>query len=326
MPGSAGSARTAGAAIQTETEGPSRVPSRFAGGIPFEGGQYLIEAGEQPQPVLRRRSTRRLPETAYGQTLALRRASELLAEVLRDAQRRLALEAASVAAPPVKRGRQVRAQPMPYVDLSVYDGMADRDVLIALGARKDEVKRYKAALQHERSGLYSLHGDESGRCQAGLVTQLSLRCRRTALAGEQWCRQHHPDPPDLQSAAERRRLRLRREELWLRPDGRALEALYDLTDSVQELVDAWRDIADVADRVHRLEAEVAGRQASARLDRSGAAAPTSPHRGAATRAAKMKRTRLGPETLTRGSRLFQHSSARASGLAVLRDCPQCARW
>jgi hypothetical protein len=72
--------------------------------------------------------------------VAFRRASELLAKVPRDAQRRLCLEAASVTAPPVKIGRQLRAQPMPYIDLSVYDGTADRDVLIALRAGKDDIK------------------------------------------------------------------------------------------------------------------------------------------------------------------------------------------
>jgi hypothetical protein len=124
----------------------------------------------------------------------LRRASELLADVLHEVQRRLALEGASAAKVPTQRQKS-RAKPMPYVDLATYDGMADRDLLLALGARQGEISYYKPALQREQARRIAFRVDDAGRCQAGIAAQLGLRCTRTALAGERCVDGTIPIPP-----------------------------------------------------------------------------------------------------------------------------------
>jgi hypothetical protein len=198
-------------------------------------------------------------DIARTEALALRRASELLTDVLHDVRRRLALEGASAAKGPEQQ-RKTRGEPMPYVDLAMYDGMADRDVLLALGARRGEISYYKPALQREQARRSSFLVDDTRRCEAGIASQLGLRCTRTSLDNEKWCQRHHPNPPvGAQNAADRGRDRLRREQLWQRPDGRVLEALYDLTSGVQELTDVARDSLD---RARHLEKTVADKSAA----------------------------------------------------------------
>jgi hypothetical protein len=180
--------------------------------------------------------------------------------VLHDVQRRLAEEAVVVSASAEDGGRKKRSGPSPFVDLAPYEGMPDRQVLLALGARPGQVSYYKKALQRERNGAVLVHVNGEERCQAGVVTQLGLRCRRVALSGERWCHQHHPDPPvGAQSPALQARARLRRDQLWQRPDGRVLEALYALTDGVHELQDTVREFLD-----HTQQLEAVARDATAR--------------------------------------------------------------
>ena len=223
-----------------------------------------------------------LGEAAREETAALRRASEILNDVLHSAQRRLAERAVASATAANRSGRKARPQPIPFVDLTPYEGMADRDVLLALGARKGETSYYKKALQRERTDNRCPHPSEGERCQAGVRTQLGLRCRRTALPSQSWCRQHHPDPPADLGPAEHIRERLRHDQLWQRPDGRVLEALYALTDSVQELTDTARQTLD---RARRLEAAAADKQPAAWLNAEEAASYTRRSRSAVAHAA-----------------------------------------
>jgi hypothetical protein len=242
-------------------------------------------------------------ESARAEAAALRRASELLAEALHDAQRRLAAEAALAAKVSERQGKKARRQPVAYVDLAPYEGMPDKDVLLALGSRKDMLSYYKRALQLERERLHRpSERDDVGRCQAGVPAQLGLRCRRTALAREKWCAQHHPDPPASALSPEGiRRDRLSREQLWQRPDGRVLQALYELTDSVHELTVAARETLD---RARDLEAAAADKRAASWLSATEAATYTRRSRrvvSEAARAGRLSGVREGP----RGSWSFR---------------------
>jgi hypothetical protein len=222
-------------------------------------------------------------DSAYDEPAALRRAAEVLSAVLHDAQRRLAEEAVASASAKDDT-RPAKPDPKPYVDLTPYEGMPDADVLRALGARgRDEISYYKRALQRERSSdvLRSVRNED--RCEAGVPSQLGIRCTRAALPGERWCRRHHPRPPvTVQTEAEEARARLRRDQLWQRPDGRVLEALYTLTDRVEELCDTTRDALD---RAHRLQAAASERANAAWLNADEAAEYTRRFRSVVTRAA-----------------------------------------
>jgi excisionase family DNA binding protein len=111
---------------------------------------------------------------------------------------------------------------------------------------------------------------------------LGLRCTLAALPGEAWCRRHHPNPPAaVMTQAEQARARLRRDELWRRPDGRVLDALYELTDSVDQLCATTREALD---RAHRLEAATQ-KETSAWLDIDEAASYTRRTRAQVARAA-----------------------------------------
>lgn len=100
--------------------------------------------------------------------LPFRRAAEVLGEVLHEAQRRLALEAAArntVEAP----ARRAKQPPTPFVDLTPYEGMSDRDVVKALGVtRREHVGYFARAVQRERSN----YQPPEQRCEVGLPSQL----------------------------------------------------------------------------------------------------------------------------------------------------------
>lgn len=223
--------------------------------------------------------------------------------MLHDTQRRLAAEAVLAAKAPEQHGRKERRQPVAYVDLSPYDGMADKDVLLALGARKGTLSYYKPALQLERERLHrTAERDDLGRCRAGVPSQLGLRCRRSALSGEKWCGQHHPNPPASSlSPAGIRRERVARDQLWQRPDGWVLQALYELTDSVCELSDVARESLD---RGRQLEAAATDKGGATWLSATEAAAYTRRSRrvvSEAARSAKLSGVREG----SRGSWSFR---------------------
>jgi excisionase family DNA binding protein len=217
-----------------------------------------------------------------AETAALRRAADVLTTVLHDAQRRLAEEAVAQAER-TETPKPRRPDPVPFVELTPYEGMPDKDVLLALGAPKVGFSYYKSALQRERSRLASSWSTDSPRCEAGVASQLGLRCPRSALPGERWCRMHHPEPPvGVASPAEQARVRLRRDQLWQRPDGRVLEAMYELTDRVDDLCAAAQTVMD---RSHRLEAAAGERATSAWLSADEAAEYARRKRSAVTRAA-----------------------------------------
>ncbi len=183
--------------------------------------------------------------------------SELLGEVVRDAQQRLAEQqlAASEKANP---SRKRRAAPPPYVDLTPYLGMKDADIVRALG-QKSDVSHYTRFVKVERhSGMPESAPDGRPRCQAGVAVRLNLRCGRGVLDGERWCRQHHPDPPvGPHTIAEVKQDRVARQQLWQRPDGRVLEGLYALTDVVEDLVYETRAVLQRAERLEAASKESA---------------------------------------------------------------------
>ena len=195
------------------------------------------------------------PQVDPVQPQALRHAAEVLGEILHAAQRRLAAEAATAAH---AREPEPKSKPDPpdYVDLTPYEGMNDRDVLLALGVRKGDVRYYKDALERQRraESLHAARGEE--RCEAGIAANFGLRCTLAALPGERWCRRHHPQPPvGVLSATEQARVRLRHDQLWQRPDGRVIEAIYALTDSVEELCATTREVVDRAQRLESAAAD-----------------------------------------------------------------------
>jgi hypothetical protein len=205
----------------------------------------------------------------------------VLTELVHDAQRRLAEEAV-VAATAREMPAKRKPDPPRYVDLTPYDGMDDRDVLLALGARKSDISYYRKTLERHRRAdtLHASRGEN--RCEAGIAASLGLRCTLAALPGETWCRRHHPNPPvAVMTQAEQARARLRRDELWRRPDGRVLDALYELTDSVDPLCATTREALD---RAQRLEASVEEKK-SAWLDIDEAASYTRRTRAQVARAA-----------------------------------------
>lgn len=179
--------------------------------------------------------------TTFATPEALRSAAEVLSAVLHDAQRKLAGEAAAVSR---ERDAEIppKPTPAPFVDLTPYLGMPDVDVLRALGARnRNEISYHKKFLRQElQSGSFRAVPDAE-RCRAGLPTRLFLRCTKRALPDQPWCRTHHPRPPVMsESEGEQTRARLRRDQLWQRPDGRVLEALYELADRVEDLCEIAR--------------------------------------------------------------------------------------
>jgi hypothetical protein len=97
------------------------------------------------------------------QPMALIRATEVLTDVLLEAQRRLA-EQAAMAAHVREPEPTTKTNPAPYVDLTPYAGMDDRDVLLALGASQSDVRYYMKALQRHRQAdsLHAARGEH--RC------------------------------------------------------------------------------------------------------------------------------------------------------------------
>lgn len=191
------------------------------------------------------------------QPAGFRLMSELLHEVVDDAQRRLLereLEAQEKANPDRKR----KPRPAAYVDLTQYEGMKDNDVVRALGGT-GAVSYYVKFVKAERhSRMRDTLPDGRRRCEAGVDSRLNLRCTRAALDGQRWCRQHHPDPPvGPQSVAEVKKDRLARHQLWQRPDGRVLEGLYALTDVVEDLVYETREVLQRAARIEAASKEAA---------------------------------------------------------------------
>lgn len=111
-----------------------------------------------------------------------------------------------------------------------------------------------------------------------------LRCRRYRLTGERWCRQHHPEPPaDAESPTETQRARLRRDQLWQRPDGRVIEGLYALSDQVEDLN---ANVTELLDRIRRLETAAESSGTAAWLNADQAADYTRRNRQAVMKAAR----------------------------------------
>lgn len=165
----------------------------------------------------------------------LQELSELLGEEVAAAQGRLAERDAAA----LNAATASRPQPRPHVDLTAVTGLSDRDAARALGVEERKVSYYADRIKEVRAGLPLLPAGRQ-RCQAATNT-MDLQCRLPSLVGEAWCRRHHSEPPgrELDKAAESR---LQRDELFGRSDGRVLQALYDLTDEVEELVSAHREV------------------------------------------------------------------------------------
>jgi hypothetical protein len=145
------------------------------------------------------------------------------------------------------------------------------------------VKYFTKALHRHRQAdsLHAARGEH--RCEAGVSSNFGLRCTLAALPGECWCRRHHPHPPvGALTIAEQARARLRLDQLWQRPDGRVIEAVYALTDNVDELCATTREALD---RAQRLEAAAADRAPAAWLDIDEAAAYARRSRASLARAA-----------------------------------------
>lgn len=180
------------------------------------------------------------------------RLAELLGEVVREVQARLAKE--SLAEPPQ---RKPRPEPRRFVDLLPHASLTNRQVaehLCEPGARPSD---YTDDIKRERSGRDDYRITQAGkeRCEAGRSTALYLRCLRAAAPGQRWCRAHHPNPPTVQlDPRELERVRLA--TLWSRPDGRVLKALYDLTDRVEDLAQTNDELLA---RMRRLDRIVAHR-------------------------------------------------------------------
>jgi excisionase family DNA binding protein len=145
------------------------------------------------------------------------------------------------------QGKKPRPEPPPYVDLEQYANLSNEEVARALGFEGEYVDYMGESVAENRAGLYD-KGDAPGlaRCEAGVKEWGLLRCHRRAIAGERWCRQHHPAaPPSVPAAA-----RLSPWDLAARPDGALLQAVYDLSDQQADLA---RLVASVLNRLDRAE-------------------------------------------------------------------------
>lgn len=186
----------------------------------------------------------------------LRLMSDLLHEVLDGVQVRLAQRAVTAVDPNPPRVR--RKTPKRFVDLTPYVGMDPRQILLALGCLREDIKLGKPVLAEEMSGFNDQRLGGAPRCEAGRPSDYGLRCKRAALPGEAWCRPHHPSPPPgPPSPAQERRSRLRREQLWQRPDGRVLEGLFALTDAVEDLANTTQEVLERANRVQQAGTDAA---------------------------------------------------------------------
>ncbi len=135
-----------------------------------------------------------------------------------------------------------RAAPMCHVDLTQYEGLSDREVAVAMGVPRDEVRTVAFLVRRERALRLKLPAGRT-RCEAGLPQRAGLQCRRPAMAGEVWCHSHHPSPPARASEGAAA-MRLARAELWRRPDGDVLQALYEVSDWLERLDDSNRQVLD----------------------------------------------------------------------------------
>lgn len=213
----------------------------------------------------------------------LRELTELLGQVVADAQSRLAERALQAADRGAKIARGTVRRPQPFVDLTPYAGMTDRQVARALGVHPDDVSLELRAIRDERTGVNDLRLQGKPRCEAGRLNDHGLRCPQPAREGERWCNRHHPTPlkrSDAPAAAEA--ARVSRERLWQRPDGRVLEGLYTLTDAVDALI---AEAAEQRERATRLQTAAAQRDLKVWLDADEAAVYTRRARSAVRRAA-----------------------------------------
>lgn len=163
------------------------------------------------------------------------------------------------------------------------DDIRDLGVRPALGGPKVGFSYFKPALQEERAGL---HPRGPTRHRAAMPATLPSS---TCAAHEPHCRVNagagctiQPHPPASPPRPEQARERLRRDQLWQRPDGRVLEALYQLTDRVEELCEASREVMDWS---LRLEAAAEQKATPAWLNADEAATYTRRKRFAVQRAA-----------------------------------------
>lgn len=111
------------------------------------------------------------------------------------------------------------AQPKRFVDLSIYEGISDRDVALLLGARGHEIAEAAGQIGRERAGHVAQLPPGRERCEAGIGPVL-VRCYKPARLGEPWCGTHHPV---------KRELPQRRSEsvgpAWLQPSPPSVEDL-----------------------------------------------------------------------------------------------------
>lgn len=126
---------------------------------------------------------------------------------------------------------RVRPEPPTYADLTPYADLTDQAVAHQLGCTTKGDARWLASyVADERSGMHDRR-EGRARCEAGVKAWFLLRCHRSVVPGERWCRQHHPSPPAQTPASPR----LHPWDLALRPDGAVLEALYELVDQQRDL-------------------------------------------------------------------------------------------
>jgi excisionase family DNA binding protein len=127
--------------------------------------------------------------------------------------------------------RKVRPDPPDFLDLTPYAHLSDAELSAEIGLTSRGSKRPAQQVVDERSGLRdSRIPPGRTRCEAGVKWWALLRCHRSAIEEERWCRQHHPAPPPPLHESPR----LHPWDVSLRPDGPLLRAVYELSDRVAE--------------------------------------------------------------------------------------------
>lgn len=145
--------------------------------------------------------------------------------------------------------REPRPEPPPFVDLTPFDGLSDKQVAKqVLGSSGREAA---ALVAEERSGQYDRAMPPGrSRCEAGVKMWGLLRCHRSAVPESRWCNQHHPTPPPGLYA----QTRLSEWDLRLRPDGELLRAVYKQTDRIDHLSALVNRALERLDQVEQVSA------------------------------------------------------------------------